>query len=188
MSKESLPDLTFCPFDPSSPYSQNDTFKKNCGFSYIDLWASETCPDPEMNYHGIFDMSNLLMLLINSIRYWTGTCHPTYSMFQNQKHSSVSPSCQATKYSACLPCHSPEVLHFFIAGKYQKYQHQQTDDINQRCPLFENSHQRNVFHRSQMTNSLRCPTKWWMLNWKWLISLQTLMLGLKRLQKPLIPY
>ena len=77
LSKESLPDLTFCPFDPSSPYSQNDTFKKNCGFSYIDLWASETCPDPEMNYHGIFDMSNLLMLLINSIRYWTGTCHPT---------------------------------------------------------------------------------------------------------------
>ena len=87
-----------------------------------------------------------------------------------------------------MPCHWPEVLHFFIAGKYQKYQHQQTDDINQRCPLFENSHQRNVFHRSQMTNSLRCPTKWWMLNWKWLISLQTLMLGLKRLQKPLIPY
>ena len=43
--------------------------------------SKESLPDlrfcSEMNYHGIYDMSNLLMLLINSIRYWTGTCHPT---------------------------------------------------------------------------------------------------------------
>ena len=74
LSKESLPDLTFCPAHPYGAHDQNETFKENCGFSYTDLWASETCPDSEMNYHGIYDVPSLLF---NSIRYLTGTCHPT---------------------------------------------------------------------------------------------------------------
>ena len=68
VSKESLPDFTFCPFGQD----QNETFKEDCGF--MGFWASKPCPDTEVNYHGIYDVPNLFL---NSIRYLSGICHPT---------------------------------------------------------------------------------------------------------------
>ena len=69
VSKETMPDFTFCPYGSD----QNQTFKENCGLTFYS-WVSETCPNAEINYHGIYDVPNLFF---NMIRYLSGTCHPT---------------------------------------------------------------------------------------------------------------
>ena len=81
VSTESLPDFTICPgYDVKD---QNETFKENCAFpqiSFFGLWASQTCPDPEMNYHGIYDVPKLLL---QAIRYSNGSYSPRITSFSN---------------------------------------------------------------------------------------------------------